>query len=219
MCLAVHQKIAHFAFGLDGAIFVDIQLFSRRAGGLNQRRVNLRVAHIHVGLPLVGGAQLAGVLGFGVIDRGQIAVTTLVIHREGRAFVVSGCVGAAERRSDHRGVCRKVQAQVDQRGLRRLTRGLLRNGQHIQVAQVGLARRVNRRGHQTLACRVHHVVLIVHHERAVAGVDVLQAVGRLQREETVTGDSQVQRVGRKRHVALTKLLGHLFQCNALTNGG
>ena len=79
----------------------------------------------HVGLPLVKGARLTRVLCLRVIHRGEVAVATRVIHRQRRALVVR-LPGwpLIERLRNHRRIRRKVQAQINQRGLTRLARRL-----------------------------------------------------------------------------------------------
>ncbi len=163
------------------------------------------------------GLALAGVLRLDVKDGGQVAVAATVVHGQGRALVVGGRVGAVEIGGDDLRVGRQVQAQLDLGGFNGLARGLGRDGQGRQVGQVGLAGRVHRRGHQALPRGVDHVVLVVQGEGAVAGIDVLQAIGRLEREEAVTRDGQVQRVARGGHVALAEFLTHLLEGHTLTD--
>ena len=214
----VDQQIADLAFGLDFAVFVHILLFAQVVGRLLQRGLHQAVTNVDIGLPFVGGLAGRCVLGFDVIHRGQVAVATLVVHREGRAFVVGVGVIAVEVAVDHLGVGWEVQAQLHQRGFARLAGGFLRDAEHVLVVQVGLARAVDRCRHEPLSGRIDHVVLVVHHERAVAGVNVLKAVGRFERKETVTRNGQVQGVGGETHVALAELLGHALERHTLTHG-
>ena len=215
----VNQQIADFAFRLDFAVFVHILLFAQLVGRLLQRSLHQGVSNVDIGLPFVGGLAGRRVLGFDVIHRGQVAVATFVIHREGRAFVVGNGVVAVEVGVDHLGVRWEVQAQLHQRGFTRLAGSFLRDAEHVLVVQVGLARAVDRCRHEPLSGRIDHVVLVVHHERAVAGVDVLKAVGRFERKETVTSDGQVQGVRGEAHVALAELLGHALERHTLAHGG
>ena len=101
------------------------------------------VTHIHIGLPFVIRVGLTRVLCFGVINRGQITVTTLVIHRQSRAFVVSVGVVTVERFGHHLRVSRKIQAQLHQRSFFGHAGGFLRNSQHVHVAQIGFTGRVD----------------------------------------------------------------------------
>ena len=135
---------------------------------------------------------------FNVVNGGQVTVTALVIHRQGRALVVRSRVGAVEWLNpgvNHFGVGRKVDAQLNERGFFGVAGGLLGNGEHHALIDVSATGRVNRRSHQALAGRVDHVELLVEHESAVAGKNILQTVGRLERKETVAGNGQVQRIG------------------------
>ena len=161
---------------------------------MHQRGIDLVVAHEDKGLPLVEGAALVGIGGLDVIHRGQITVATVVVDGHGRALVVGGRVGTVERIGHHLRVGREVQAQLNHRGLLGFAGGLLGNGQHHPFVHIGAAGGVHRRRHQALTGRIDHIELLIEHERAVAGVDVLQTVGRLQWEKAVTGDRQVQRV-------------------------
>ena len=211
------QLVFHQAVGGELAVLVDVQLFAVDVAGLLQGRVHRVLTHIHMGLPGVGRAGLVGVFGLHVVHRGQVAVTTGVVHGKGSALVVSGRVGAVELVTDNRRISGEVQAQRHRRGLFGFARCLLRNGQDHAVVDVGATGRVNRRCHQTLACGVHHVVLFIQQKRAVTGVGFLQAVGRAHGEKTVAGDRQIQRVGRERNIALAEFLAHLLQRNALTD--
>ena len=170
-----------------------------------------------MGLPLVIGASLVGILRLDVINGGQVAVAAIVINREGGALVVGGRVGAAEGFGDHAGIGRKVQSQLHLGCLFGFARGLLRNRQHHALVHVGAAGTVNRGRHQTLPGGVDDVELFVQHEGAVAGKNFLQTVSRAHREEAVASDSQVERVGRERNIALTKLLAHLLERDALAD--
>ena len=198
---------------------VLVHVVGRRVGigGLNQRGIDLRITDINVRLPAVIRGSLAGVLCFRVIDGGEVIVTAFVINRNGRCFVIGGRVVPVKGCRYNLRIRRQIEAQIHQCGFLGLTAGLFRDGQTDQVAQIGLAATVDRCRHQRLACRVHHVVLVVHGERAVPGVNILQTVTGLQGEKTVAGNRQVQRVGRNRNIALTELLSDLLERNALTD--
>ena len=144
LCLGVHQQVTHFTLGFELTVFIHIQVFA--GGGVSsllQSGCDQRFTHIHIGLPFVIGVCLTGVLCFGVIDRGQVTVTTLVIHRQSGAFVVRAGVVAVESFGHHLRVGWKVQAQLHQRGFFGHTGGFLGNGQHIHIAQVGFTGRVD----------------------------------------------------------------------------
>ena len=194
MRFAVDQLVGNFDLGLELAVFVDVQFLVVFIGGLDQRGVDRGVTDVHIGLPFVVRAALAGVLGLGVVDGGEVTVAALVIHGQGGCFVVGGRVGAVKCGGDDLGVSREIQAQFDQRSLLGVTGGFFRDGEAVEVTQVGLAATVDRGCHQCLPRRVDHVVLVVHGERAITGVNVLQAVGRFEREKSVAGNRQVERV-------------------------
>ena len=93
----------------------------------------------------------------------------------------------------------------------------MRDRQHHALVDIGAAGTVNRGSHQTLPGRIDDVKLLVEHEGAVAGKNFLQTVGRAHWEKAVTGDSQIERVGRERNIALAKLLADLLERDALTD--
>jgi 3-methyl-2-oxobutanoate hydroxymethyltransferase len=109
------------ALGQHIAILVDKQCATDFVGRLLQSRFDLGVAHKKVGLPLGAGGRLvlARVLGFGVVHRGQVAVTTAVVHGQGGALVVGAGVAAVKGGRDHHRVGRQVQAQLNLGGFNR----------------------------------------------------------------------------------------------------
>ena len=120
-------------------VLVDVLQVAIGIGGLGDGCLNLVVTHKHIGLPLVEGAVLVGVLGFDVVNGGEVAVTAVVVDGEGGRLVEGGRVAAAEGFGDHRRVCRKVQAQGHFGGLLGLAGGFLRYGQNHPVIHIGAA--------------------------------------------------------------------------------
>ena len=135
------------------------------------------------------------ILGFLIVDRRQISIATLVVNGQRRALVVGGGIVSVEGRSDHWRISWEIQTQGHLRGLFGLSCCFLWNGQNRHVAHVSLTRAVDLGRHQTLSGRVDHVVLVVHHERSVSGVNVLESIGRFQGKKAVTRYRHVQRVG------------------------
>ena len=144
LCFGVDQQVRDFTLGFQLAIFVHIQAFTvEGVCRLLQCRCHQRVTHIHIGLPFVVRVRLARVLCFGVIDRGQVTIAPFVIHGQSGALVVRSGVVAVERFGHHLRIGWKVQAQLHQRSFFRHARGFLRDGQHVQVTQIGFAGRVD----------------------------------------------------------------------------
>ena len=146
----VGQKVFDYAQGLEITVFVDVHLFALRIGRLHQRRFDLVIANVDIGLPLVERTVLGGVLRFDVVNGGQVTVAAGVINRQGRALVVAGSIGATERCSDDRGICRKVHTQHHTLGFTSLTDGFLRNGEYHALIHISATGRVNRRRHESL---------------------------------------------------------------------
>ena len=84
------------------------------------------------------------------------------------------------------------------------------------MAEIRFVSGVHRQREQRLARRVHHLVLLVEHELPVTGVGS-GAVRGLQREKTVTGNRQIERVRGELNESLTEFLRHFFQGNTLTH--
>ena len=110
MGLGCGELVFDLVVRLDLAVLVDVLQFAIGIGGLGKGRLDLVFAHIDIGLPLVEGAVLVGVLGFNVVNSGQVAVTAVVVHGKGGRFIERGRISAAEGFGDDRSVGWEVQA-------------------------------------------------------------------------------------------------------------